>query len=87
MIQYRKITGSSLHGFGEPAPVSEFGVGLTEAGAAWALPAAPVPSAAPGAFPFGARPDFFRSSDFGLILFGLGLLYFDLRLINRGTGS
>lgn len=86
----RKITGAALYGF-DDVPLSEHGIGLY-AGSAGAVglaaAASPSPASSLGLVPAtyrlpGVRRDFFRSSDFGLILFGAALIYFDLRILNR----
>jgi hypothetical protein len=78
-ITYDGIFGA---GWGVDAPpaafVSEFGSGMP------VVASAPAAGAVPAIVNGGGR-DFWRSSDFGLILFGLALLYFDMRLINRGS--
>jgi hypothetical protein len=56
--------------------VSEFGSGTPNPAAIAAA------AAGPGMIPFVGR-DFFRSSDFGLIVLGALVLYLDLRIINR----
>lgn len=75
----RTITADVV--FGHEPVLAEFGqpvIGLPMNGSAQLAPATAAPG--PARF-FGGG--FWRSSDFGLLIFGLGLLYFDLRLINR----
>lgn len=74
---YEGIFGPAWGNNGAPMLVSEFGSGTP-------APAAVVAGsgAAPFAIPFVGR-DFFRSSDFGLILLGALVVYLDLRIINR----
>lgn len=74
------ITAGDVFGYGDGL-VSEFGSPpyaalIPTEGSAQAATAGAVVNGAP-------RRDFWRSSDFGLILFGLALLYFDLRIVNR----
>jgi len=58
--------------------VSEFGSGPPS-------PAPMVSAATATMLPFIGR-DFFRSSDFGLLVLGALVVYFDLRIINRKRG-
>lgn len=82
----RKITGAALYGY--DAPTSESGIGLYAvpggAGMVGVPPSTAPVATIPAAYRLpGVNRDFFRSSDFGLILFGLALVYFDLRILNR----
>jgi hypothetical protein len=75
----RTITFDAIYGYGNAPVVSQYGSPISSL-----LPAATTPPAAgiPAVVNGGARRDFWHSADFGLILFGLALIYFDLRVVN-----